>query len=125
MTLARRWCALGAVALLALQPLWHVALAPPRHGAIAATVLGALPILPALVLFVLRHRRAPFWAAVAGLLYVCHGVMEAWTDRSVWPLGVAEAALAAWVVVAASWDGMRARFRRKAPAAPPAESPPL
>ena len=84
-----------------------------------AVVLAVLPILPALVLFALRHRRATFWAAVAALLYFCHGITEAWVDRSVWPLGLAEAALAAWVVVTASWDGMRARFARKAPAPPP------
>ena len=123
MTLAQRWCALGSVALLALQGLWHAWLAPPAAmPAPLAAVLGALPILPALVLFAIRHRRAAFWAAAASLLYFSHGVMEAWADRTVWPLGVAQAALAAWVVVTASWDGMRARFaaRRKAKAAPPA-----
>jgi hypothetical protein len=39
--------------------------------------------------------------------------MEAWSDREVWPVALAQAALAAWVVVTASWDGMRARFGRK------------
>jgi uncharacterized membrane protein len=112
-TLAKRWCALGSVALLALQGLWHGFLAPPRSGALLAVVLGAMPIVPALVLFALRHRTAAFWAAVAGLLYFSHGVMEAWSDREVWPVALAQAALAAWVVVTASWDGMRARFGRK------------
>jgi uncharacterized membrane protein len=120
-SVARRWCALGSVALLALQPLWHAWLAPATSMPMLATALGVVPIVPALVLFALGHRRAPFWAAAAALLYFSHGVMEAWVDRTVWPLGVAQAALAAWVVVTASWDGMRARMaaRRQKAAAPP------
>ena len=110
MTLAQRWCALGSVALLALQAFWHAWLAPASAQPWLAVALGAVPILPALALFALGHRRAPFWAAAASLLYFSHGVMEAWVDRPAWPLGVAQAALAAWVVVTASWDGMRARF---------------
>jgi uncharacterized membrane protein len=118
-SLSRRYAALGTFALLALQPLWHAWLAPPASlSPLLATGLGTLPILPAAALFALRHRRAPYWAAVACLLYFCHGIMEAWSDRAVWPLGLAEAALAAWTIVAYGWDGMRARFKRKA--APPA-----
>jgi uncharacterized membrane protein len=115
-SVARRWCALGSGALVVLHGLWQFRLAPSALPQLAYFV-SILPILPALVLFGLRHRRAPFWAAVAALLYFCHGVTEAWADRSVWPLGLAEAALATWIVVTASWDGMRARFaaRRKAP----------
>jgi uncharacterized membrane protein len=121
-TLARRWCALGCAAMVVLHGMWHGWLAPPPTALLARVtfLLFVLPILPALILFSLRHRRAPFWAAVAALLYFCHGIMEAWVDRSVWPLGLAEAAVAAWIVVTASWDGMRARFARKAPAPPPA-----
>ena len=120
MSLSTRYAALGAVALLLLQPMWHAWLAPPAVLAPAwATLLGALPILPAVVLFALRHRRAAYWAAVASLLYFCHGIMEAWSDRSVWPLGLAESALATWVIVAYGWDGLRARRARKAAAAPP------
>jgi uncharacterized membrane protein len=117
MTLATRWCALGSVAMVALHAMWHGFLAPPRIGAGVAIALAALPIVPALVLFALRHRRACFWAAVAALFYFSHGVMEAWADRSVWPLGLAEAGLGAWIVVTGSWDGMRARFagRRAGP----------
>ena len=118
MTLATRYAALGAFALFVLQPLWHAWLAPPlQTPGLVAAAFGALPIVPALVLFALRHRHASFWAAVAALLYFCHGIAEAWTDRTVWPLGLAEAGIAAWVVVAASWDGMRARFGRHAPPA--------
>ena len=120
MTLAKRWCALGVVALFALQFLWHAWLLPPeRLSPWIAAGLGALPILPSLVLHARRHRHAAFWGAVAALLYFCHGVMEAWTTREAWAPALAEAFLAAWVVVCSSWDGMRARFARK-PAAPPA-----
>jgi uncharacterized membrane protein len=120
MSLATRWCGLGAFALAALQPFWHAWLAPPAAlPPWLVTAAGLAPIAPALVLFALRHRRAPYWAAVAALLYFCHGVMEAWSDRAVWPLALAEAALAVWIVATYGWDGMRARFGRK-PAAPAA-----
>jgi uncharacterized membrane protein len=113
MSLARRWCALGAAAIVVLRVLWHGWLAPPASLPWATFALAVLPMLPAGVLFALRHRQAPFWAAVAALLYFCHGIMEAWSDPSVWPLGLAESALAAWIVVTSSWEGLRARLGRK------------
>ena len=119
MSVARRWCALGAAALAVLQVLWHGWLAPPASHPWLVLVLSVLPLLPALVLFARRHPRAPYWAAVAALLYFCHGIMEAWADRTVWPLGVAEAALAAWVVGTYSWDGLRARLAKRRAATPP------
>ena len=118
--LARAWCGLGCAAMVVLHGMWHGFLAPPPTPLLARVVflLSVLPILPALVLFSLHHRRAPFWAAVAALLYFCHGITEAWTEPGVWPLGLAEAAVAVWIVVTSSWDGIRARFARKAPPAP-------
>ena len=119
MTLARRWCALGTAAMVVLHAMWHGWLAPPAAWPKAVFVLSVLPLLPALVLFARRHPRAAYWAAVASLLYFCHGIMEAWSDRSVWPLGLAEAALATWIIVTYGWDGLRARRARKATVPPP------
>ena len=81
-------------------------------------IFFALPILPALVLVLLRHRRAGYWGALAALLYFSHGVMVAWSSPGERWLGLAQAALSAVLVVAASWDGMRARFGKRP--APPA-----
>ena len=118
MTLAHRWTALGVVALIALQFVWHAWLAPPAALAWAVAIGYSLPLLAALALFLPRGKGAAVSAGMIALLYFVHGIMEAWADRSVWPLGLAEAGLATWVVVCSSWDGMRARFRRKAPAPP-------
>jgi len=119
MSLARRYAALGILALLALQWLWHAHLLPPeRAPAIVVAFLFSLPILPAALLVAFRHRQAAYWGGVAGLFYFCHGVAEAWTDPPAWPLGLAEAALSVWIIVAGSWDGMKARFG-KAKAKPP------
>jgi len=112
-TLARRYAALGIVGLFALQFCWHGFLLPPvRMPGWTVAALFSLPILPALVLVLLRHPRAGFWGALAALAYFCHGVAEAWADSDARPLALLEAALSVWLVLAASWDGMKARFGR-------------
>lgn len=114
MSLARRYALPGTTALLLLQPLWHGLLLPPASGGgwLLAT-LFALPLLPVAVLALRRHPRAAFSAAVTALLYFSHGVMEAWADPRARPLALLESGLALSLVVAASWDGLRARFARK------------
>ncbi|PRH81562.1 DUF2069 domain-containing protein [Arenimonas caeni] len=111
MSRAARITAVAVLAMLALQLAWRLWLAPPTQAAPWTMALFfSLPILPAAVLVLLRHRRAGFWGALAALLYFCHGVMLAWSEPEVRGLALAEAALASVLVVAASWDGMRARF---------------
>jgi uncharacterized membrane protein len=119
MTIAARAAGAGIVALAALQVVWHGWLAPPASvAAWPMAVAFVAPMLPALVLLLLRHRRAAFWGAVAALLYFCHGVMVAFVAPGERALGLAEAALSALLIVAASWDGLGRRFARRA--APPA-----
>jgi len=121
MTLATRYAALGTGALVVLQFLWHAWLAPPARGPgwVVAGIF-ALPLLAVAVLFVARKPGAAVSAGMIALLYFCHGIMEAWAEPAVWPLGLAEAGLAAWVVFAAGWDGLRARIAaRRARATPP------
>ena len=114
MSAATRLAWAAILGLFALQLAWHGALAPPVHAAPWVMVLFfSLPILPALVLVLLRHRRAGFWGALAALLYFSHGVMAAWSSPEVRGLALAQVALSALLVVAASWDGMRARFKRR------------
>jgi uncharacterized membrane protein len=110
MSLSQRYAALGIVALFALQFLWHAILLP--SGWLIAG-LYALPILPAVILLLLRHRRAAYWGAVAALLYFSHGVMEAWADPDARPLALAEAALSVWLIFAYGWDGLQARLARR------------
>jgi uncharacterized membrane protein len=119
MTVAGRFAGTAIVAMVALQLAWHGAIAPPAKSPpwVLAAVFAA-PMLPALALLLVRHRRAAFWGAVAALLYFCHGVMIAWVSPGERWLGLAEAALSAVLIVAASWDGLQRRFsRRPAPRA--------
>ena len=119
MNLPQRYAALGIVALFALQFLWHGFLLPPRHGwGWPLAGLYALPMLPAMVLLLCGHRRAAYWGAVAALLYFSHGVMEAWADPIARPLALAESALSIWLIVASSWEGLRARVAGREPTAP-------
>lgn len=117
MTAAQRTAGVAILAMAVLQFAWHGVLAPPASVSpwLLAAVFAA-PLLPALVLLAGRSPRAPFWGALAALLYFCHGVMIAWAVPAERTLALVETALAATLIVAASWDGMRGRFaRRSAP----------
>lgn len=111
MSPARRIAVLAILGLAGLHLAWRLWLFPSASAPPWAMALFfSLPLLPAVVLAVAGHRKAPFWGALAALLYFCHGVMEAWVTPAVRGLALAEAALSAVLIVAASWDGMRARF---------------
>ena len=118
MSLSKRFAALGILALFALQWFWHVFLIPvgPASGWLIAG-LFALPILPAVILLLIRHRLATYWGAVAALFYFSHGVMETWADPIARPIALAESALSIWIVVAYGWEGLRARAVKRKPAA--------
>lgn len=114
MNLPRRYAMLGIAALFVLQFFWHGFLLPPARGnAWMLAALFALPMLPAVLLALWRHPQAAFWGGIAALLYFSHGVTEAWADAQARPLALLQAALAVWLVLCASWDGMKARFSRK------------
>jgi uncharacterized membrane protein len=114
MSLSQRYAALGIAALFALQYFWHGFLLPngPASGWVIAS-LYALPIVPAVILLLLGHRRAPYWGAVAALLYFSHGVMEAWADPESRPLALTEVAVSVWLIVAYGWDGLQARLAKR------------
>lgn len=117
MSPAKRLAAAAILAMLALHLAWRLWLVPPTQAAPWAVALYfSLPILPAVVLVLLRHPKAGFWGALAALLYFCHGVMLAWSEPSLRALGLVEAVLSAVLVVAASWDGLLGRMaaRRRA-----------
>lgn len=114
MSLSGRYAALGMVALLVLQLLWHGFLLPPELGSRwLVTLLFSLPLVPSLLLL-LRHKpSAQFWGGVAALFYFCHGITESWTVAQARPLALGEVALSVWIIVAGSWDGMKARFSKQ------------
>lgn len=113
MSAASRIATVSIIALAALQLAWHAWLAPPTQAnPWALAIFFTLPILPALVLTLMRHRRAGYWGGLAALLYFSHGVMVAWSSPGELWLGLAQTALSAVLVVAASWDGMQARFNK-------------
>jgi uncharacterized membrane protein len=115
MSLSKRWTMLGVFALLSYQVLWHFVLAPPEKAAPwLISLMFALPLIPVCILALMKHRSFAFWGGMFGLFYFSHGVMEAWTLRDIWPLGMGEAAISVWVIMASSWDGMNARFAKKA-----------
>lgn len=109
-----RLAAICAFALLGWQWLWHLWLSPPDAlpGWLPAVLLS-LPILPAVLLSLRGHPRAGFWGAVAALLYFALGISEAWAEPAARLPGLVQAGLAAVLVVAASWTGLRARFSRR------------
>ena len=112
--IARTLATLGIVGLLLLQMLWHALAAPPM-SVLPWIYAGffCIPLLPVLLLLVLRHRAALLAGGVAALLYFCHGVMVAMSVPQLRALALTEVALSVLVVVAASWNGLRARFARK------------
>ena len=114
MTVAARVAAVAIVALAAWQVAWHAVLSPSTEAQRWAVALFFVaPLLPALGALLVRNRRAAFWGALAALLYFCHGVMVAWATPAERVPALVEIALAIALVAAASWDGVRARFRRR------------
>jgi uncharacterized membrane protein len=102
------------VALFGLILAWHLVLAPPASlPRWLAVALHASPLLPALALLLLRRPSAPFWGALAALILICHGVSEAWIAPGTRARAAAEIVLCLVLVFAASWNGLRARMRRR------------
>ena len=111
---ARTFAAVLVLLLAGLILAWQTWLAPPvRLPRALAAALHLAPLLPALVLLLLRRRAATFWGAVAALLLFCHGVSEAWSEPAARTLAGAEIVLSVLLVFAASWDGLRARLARR------------
>lgn len=112
--IARRLAEGGVFALIGLVLFWHLYWLPTKQvPAWFAISLHALPVLPAIVLVLRRRRSAAFWGAMGALLMFSHGVMEAWASPVARLPALIEIALALLVIIAASWNGMRARFGRQ------------
>lgn len=105
---------LSGFALLALQVVWHGLLAPATVIAPwQVSLLYALPILPAVLLWLAGHRQAGFWGSVAALGYFSHGIMEAWAAPASRPQALLQTGLALVLIFAANWTGLQAKLTRR------------
>ncbi len=102
---ALRTAVAALIALLALQPIWHGWLLPPKPGLlIPSLVLAMAPLLFSLWLAAKSLRRGVLVGGMACLFYFSHGISELWSGAPPrWPAGV-EVALALIVVLALGWD---------------------
>ena len=100
--------------LLLWQGLWHGLWHPPTASPPALMVLFfALPILPGCLLRLKHAGKGRLLAAFAALLYFMHGVMLVVVDPTQRAAAAGAVVLALLLVLAASWPGLQARFRRK------------
>ncbi len=99
------------VALILLQPVWYLWLAPPSGGHPALALGLTLPPL-LLPLFGLRTglRRALLWVGILALFYFCHGLVAAWAVPSTRMPALLEAVLCTALIGLLGWD---ARMRRQ------------
>lgn len=103
---AARWTLLGLAALILLQLLWEVVLAPSPAGG----VWLALKALPLAVLFpgVARGDRRPRqWLALLLPFYLAEGITRAWSE----PGRHAAVASMAAIIAAATFVALLAWFR--------------
>lgn len=97
-------------ALVLLQPLWYLWLAPPSGGsALFALALTLPPLL--LPLFALRRsvRRAALWVGILALFYFCHGIVAAWVIPAARAPALLEVAACVALIGALGWDARRDR----------------
>jgi uncharacterized membrane protein len=89
------------IALVVLQFVWYLVIAPPVGGSPWIALALTLPAL-LLPVFALRSglRRTLLWVGVVALFYFCHGIVAAWIAPAARVPAMIESALC--VVVIAS-----------------------
>jgi uncharacterized membrane protein len=107
-------------ALLLLQILWEVVLAPIRPGAFWLA-LKAVPLVVLWPAIARRHRRDAQWALLLLPWYVAEGVVRAWSEHGRIALCAATSALLALIALASGLCWMRAM--KAASALPPPRGP--
>ena len=71
------------LALIAIQPLWHALLPPPRGaGSWVLAAIAVTPLLLPLKGVLTGSLRSMTWAGYLVMLYLVVGVMEAWANPS-------------------------------------------
>ena len=87
------------LALIALQPLWHALLPPPRGAGNAWLALAATaPLLLPLKGLLAGSLRSMTWAGYLSMLYLVVGVTEAWANPAQRIPALAQAGLVALFV---------------------------
>jgi len=104
--------ALLALALFALSVLFALWFDGSRFR-IALLAFFMAPPLLVLAGVLARYAKASFWAGVLGLFWFSHGVMEAYAVPRERGYALVEVMLAVVIVLASSWPGISARFRKK------------
>lgn len=102
-------------ALIVLQPVWYLWLAPPATGQSWFALALTLPPL-LLPLLALRRGagRALLWVGIVALFYFCHGVVAAWVYPHARVPALVEVALC---VVLIGAMGQHVRDSKRMPAA--------
>ena len=101
--------ALALFALSVLFSLWFDA----SEFRIALLVFFMAPPLLVLAGVLAHYAKASFWAGVLGLFWFSQGVMEAYAVPLERSYAIVEIMLAVVIVLASSWPGISARFRKK------------
>lgn len=98
------------IALIVLQFVWYLVIAPPVDG---SPWIALALTLPALVLPVFASksglRRVLLWVGVVALFYFCHGIVAAWIAPAARVPAIIESVLC--VIVIASLGGAVRRDR--------------
>ncbi|MGA9341913.1 MAG: DUF2069 domain-containing protein [Rhodanobacteraceae bacterium] len=104
---------LGAwAALVVVQFVWYLWLAPPTGAApLVALLLTVPPLLLPLLALSRGPRRALLWVGILSLVYFCHGVVVAWLLASARVPALIEVALCVTLIGALGWDARH--FRRR------------
>ena len=103
-------CLLAVLCLAILQWLWPGRwLGATGNAGLTFAVLMSLPLVVLGWALWRKRASARFWSGVAALFYFCHGIAEAWAVPSSLLPGMTEALLSVVVVLASSWEGLRAR----------------
>jgi uncharacterized membrane protein len=98
---------LSAIALLLLQPLWHMLIFPGDvlPTALTTVVLG-LPAVIILALTIHGSRTGLLTASLLALLYFCHAIAEWMSTPQTWPMASLELLLSL-VVFTTLWLRLR------------------
>ena len=99
-------------ALVLLQPLWYLLLAPPAGGSPWLALALTLPPL-LLPLTALRNgtRRSLLWIGIVALFYFCHGIVAAWVVPPARVPALVEAALCVILIAAFGLDTHRLKHK--------------
>ena len=100
-------------ALVLLQLVWYLWLAPPAGGSAAFALLLTLPplLLPLLALRT-GTRRALLWVGIVSLFYFCHGIVAAWVIPVARLPALLEVLLCIVLIGTLGWDARGHRRRR-------------